>query len=95
MGGRRDVSTAVVQFRCNPSVAKVLQPVGHQSTEASPFPFGGRIGTNLSPFGIFRHRCNSNIQTGADRIELGSLDDELGTQRLVSISDRRRRRVAG
>jgi GTPase SAR1 family protein len=35
------------------------------------------------------------IQTGAERIELGSLDDELGTQGLISISDRRRRRVAG
>jgi len=35
------------------------------------------------------------IQSGVERIELGCLDDELGTQGLVSISDRRRRRVAG
>ena len=34
------------------------------------------------------------IQTGAESIELGSIDDELGTQGLVSISDRRRRRFA-
>jgi hypothetical protein len=34
------------------------------------------------------------IQTGAECIELGSLDDELGAQGLVSITDRRRRRVA-
>ena len=31
------------------------------------------------------------IQSGVERIELGCLDDELGTQGLVSISDRRRR----
>ena len=35
------------------------------------------------------------IQSGVEPIELGCLDDELGTQGLVSISDRRRRRVAG